>query len=489
MKPVNLLALSSRPPGCDPVVFENVSSRRNTPAMIRSYELDCLAALTKELLEHGASMKALTGFFFSWTIEHIGKEFDLLKVTRQKGIINIEMKSHDKTEAEMLEQLNKNIYYLRGAGLPMDLYAWQYSTRKLYRKVKNELQEISFDQLAGVLNDMADTRFEESLSLLFDPKKYLVSAMNDPSRFLHHNYFLTSHQISLKKEIMANPSGNWSVYGQAGTGKTLFLMDLARSLSSLQNPVLYIHNGTLQKGHKRISAQIEGLSMISASDPNLGSLLGYFRQVIVDDAQRLSPKLFQMLLECTVDFLLMGYDPWQVLSEKEEQSGICAHLEDPELFYVRRLTRRIRANANLHAFTQKLFNQKQMVPKNTSFQDVQIFYAANTKEAEYFLGWHAERGYVSISYTDRMPQAGFHGFRDGETLIGQEFDKVLVILGDGFHYEDGILKADRLENGLLADRLLYQGMARTRSQLSLLIVENEQLFTDILQILALFLYR
>ena len=58
-------------------------------------------------------IRCLDGFYFSYTIEHISKEFDLLKLSADAGcVLNIELKSEAVEEERIRKQLEQNRYYL-----------------------------------------------------------------------------------------------------------------------------------------------------------------------------------------------------------------------------------------------------------------------------------------------------------------------------------------------------------------------------------------
>ncbi|MBQ9255574.1 MAG: hypothetical protein IJ181_00380, partial [Acidaminococcaceae bacterium] len=78
-RPVNLYLLS-RIPGEQSFnkVYQHtakISSQPKTP----SHEIQSLRALSDELTGEGVSAEEMDGFFFSYRIPQIGKEFDLLR--------------------------------------------------------------------------------------------------------------------------------------------------------------------------------------------------------------------------------------------------------------------------------------------------------------------------------------------------------------------------------------------------------------------------
>ena len=73
-----------------------------------------------------------------------------------------------------------------------------------------------------------------------------------PEKFLQEQYFLTNQQFDFRRKILACLKSEEkpviSICGNAGTGKTLLLFDLAMQLSR-KNLVLILHSGPLRKGH------------------------------------------------------------------------------------------------------------------------------------------------------------------------------------------------------------------------------------------------
>ena len=78
-------------------------------------------------------LSLLDGFFFSYTIEHIGKEFDLLKLSKDTGtILNIELKSENVPEDRIHKQLSQNRYYLSHISRTIYSFTYVMETRMLY---------------------------------------------------------------------------------------------------------------------------------------------------------------------------------------------------------------------------------------------------------------------------------------------------------------------------------------------------------------------
>ena len=72
--------------------------------------IDALSPVLKEKAEGApaAWISLLDGFYFSYTIAHISKEFDLLKLSADGGsILNIELKSEEIEEGRIRKQLEQ----------------------------------------------------------------------------------------------------------------------------------------------------------------------------------------------------------------------------------------------------------------------------------------------------------------------------------------------------------------------------------------------
>ena len=73
---------------------------------------------------------------------------------------------------------------------------------------------------------------------------------------------------------------------------------------------------------------------------------------------------------------------------------------------------------------------------------------------------------------------------DTHHVIGQEYDKVMIMMDKNFRYdkERRIQGKEHPNPDLLFYKLLYQAISRAREKLCVLIVENYKLFSDILSL-------
>ena len=87
--------------------------------------------------------------------------------------------------------------------------------------------------------------------------------------------------------------------------------------------------------------------------------------------------------------------------------------------------------------------------------------------------YYSKRDYTLVSGTE--------GAEKEDDVIAREYDKVIMILDEGFYYDDNQRLRVR-ENEESALRLLYEGLSRTRENLCLLITGNRELFLRVLEI-------
>ena len=115
---------------------------------IRIHEIDSLRILADALAGHRITVKDTDGFYFGYVIPLIGKEFDLLKVTG-KYCLNIELKSQDVGEGQILAQLRKNRHYLTLLGRELMLYTVVTDTLECYRlSDEGELEPTDIGEIA-----------------------------------------------------------------------------------------------------------------------------------------------------------------------------------------------------------------------------------------------------------------------------------------------------------------------------------------------------
>lgn len=433
-------------------------------------------------------IRALDGFYFSYTIAHISKEFDLLKLSEDGScILNIELKSEAIEEERIRKQLSQNRYYL--SHISNTIYSFTYvmeTDTVYYLNAKGYMKACPVKELADVLRRPAfETYVAKDLDKHFRASDYLISPAASPEKFLQGNYFLTNQQTEFKRTILemieSRQESGYSpvitVGGAAGTGKTLLLLDLAMALSK-KKMVLFITGGRLSEGYHTINDRLRKVSICEAEQASVSDEYAY---VLIDEAGRVDPDTLERLLgqvkkervPCVV-----AYDSYRLLSKDADlqrtQSIIIRHSTLNLAF-----SGNIRINRHVFAFLCTMFHLKEMPPHH-DYSSIDILYASDAKEAEVIVRYYEEKGYVKIplpegrgmDHTDEVPGL----------MAGIEYDSVVITLDSRFYYNEETYLCASGDNADALLTLLYEGISRAREKLCLVVIGHEELFGRILQI-------
>lgn len=432
----------------------------------------------------------LDGFFVGYSIPQISKEFDLLRFGHN-FLLNIELK-HIGTEDKIERQLATNSYYLRAVSSDIYMFTFVAETRKVYTLDKNDkLVETELKDLVGYLERQKVIK-EVALDTLFAPKQYLVSPLNSTEKFINENYFLTNAQRQIKQEVVsllnAGKVKTVLIKGTFGTGKTLLTYDIAHEYMKSQQRVIIVHNGRLSDGHLRLRDEY-GWRVYSIKEfyDNYTSVMKDKTDLIVfDEAQR----TYTYQLTEILDFLdtqpakcIFSLDPEQYFSASENRGKLIDLLQSREIpFKEYKLSKKIRTNKELSAFILNLFD-KRKINRNPDlrYDNIHIQYFTEAKDVRLYLENLEREGWLVLANTpsgyDPLPCEAYEaGFKmNAQKVIGQEFDKVAVIINQYFYYNDaGKLVARQPEGAsdYMLDRILYQNVTRAREALNIVICRN-----------------
>lgn len=489
MRAVNLYLLSRNQDKTTYTAFENILSARHERVRVKECEFQSLRTLVEVLLERGITLAELEGFFYSYTIHQIGKEFDLLKVCTGQKVLNIELKSQSVSEEKMEKQLLKNQYYLNPLAPVLRLYTYVEETGLLYTLQDGHLIPADFSEL--ILDMRQFTEYErENLDRLMRAKDYLISPLNMPQEFLENRYFLTQQQEMIRRTILEGMSQFYGITGIAGTGKTLLLYDLAKKLA-LQGSVCIIHCGMLSEGHSCLNHMMPRVDIYSETEVAEIDLAGY-RFFLVDEAQRMSVEMLDRLMRITEEspseshrMCIFSYDYYQILSKSEKRRNIPEKLAELPDFQEQKLSGRIRSNREMNAFIRTLLDLNcRGEHVHYTYENVDVLYARDAAEArEIILYYREQRGYTFIEYDD--PIEGCPGDICAPETAGMEFENVIITLTNHFRYNaEGVLQGNAHPNPDYSYyRLLFQSVSRTREKLCIVVIGTESLFEKVLSIL------
>ena len=338
--------------------LERQLSGREYFLKMRTWELESMRSLVRELEAHMDEVYALR-FFYSFQIPRLGKEFDLLQI-KDEQIVNIELKSGAVSDETIRKQLIQNRYYLSVLGRPIYSYTYISSQNRLVRLTNHDhIVEADWQQLCGLLkNKSAD--YGGEIEDLFQAEMYLISPLTEPLKFLRKEYFLTSQQRDIKRQILkrirTEHTGYYSFSGLPGTGKTLLLYDIAMKLSQ-KHKVCMIHCGEAGKKWEILHERLRRIDFWSDNQIKNPINLEDYSAILVDEAHLLSAEKLELLLECVKEQpVIFSSDVEDMISSKEiDRRGThrIEHLPEIQFF---RLTNRIRANAEVSSFIQNMMH-------------------------------------------------------------------------------------------------------------------------------------
>ena len=429
-------------------------------------------------------LNLLDGFFFSYVIEHIGKEFDLLKISSDgECALNIELKSEDIGEERIRKQLEQNRYYLSHAARTIFSFTYVMDIQVLYcMNERGYLRPCSAEELVSVLRRPSlQACLTEGIDRFFRSRDYLISPVAAPEKFLQGQYFLTNQQFDFRRRILQHlkeePQPVVSVTGIAGTGKTLLLFDLAMQLSR-KNRVLLLHSGPLRRGHEIIDARLKNVDILSADRTDSDLSLPGYRFLIVDEADHLASSTLEALLRQAKDEkipVILAYDPHSLLSDLQPFLENVPDISDKirqSCTLTLAFTGNIRINRPVYSFLRTVLNLKDH-PGRPDFSCIELLYANDHAELQLMTEYYKHLKYELIRSSAGLPEQ--------DLLIAQEYEKVLIVMDDRYYYNDSFRLCVR-EDDESPIRILYEALSRTRESLCLIVTENEPLFSILLAI-------
>lgn len=469
--------------------YLNINLKEKEPQTIEKF-LQLLKTININILGEINPVK-IDGLFLDYSIPGMTKEFDILKVTRE-FVLNIELKLENKTTDEMRKQLIDNKFYLSKANCQRAYYfSYNAETDKLYElDNNNQLVDVTTtDRIIHLLNvdNMDGVKIED----LFLPSKYLVSPFNDTDRFLSNDYLLTESQKAKKTQILNNQHNEIFIFGNAGTGKTLLLYDIAKYYKNMGKSVFILHCAKLNSGHYQLiqnEFNIFGLKQYSeivekTSDPN--------NIILIDESQRLTDYQINNIISRNNSTVIFSGDPKQVLGNNESGPKLHDFVDDNNIPVIS-LKNKIRSNASLSEFIKGLMDYNYKVDKKHPIEKdkISLEYFDNhleaisymqqlSREGEYeVMTLPGSIGYSVDEYTQYNKVFGQNAF----TVIGQEFDNVATLIGPNISYSDNG-KLYSFNTYYASSNSLFQNITRTRLKLKLIIVNNPIILQKVIDLL------
>ncbi|MGE7920701.1 DNA/RNA helicase domain-containing protein [Viridibacillus sp. NPDC093762] len=451
-------------------------------------ELDTLSSFVEEILKNYSEINVFNNYLYDYSIPQISKQFDILKVASD-FIINIELKE-TSTEEKIKKQLKENNYYLRSTGREIFTFTYVKSSNSIYQYIAEEdrLDVIDFEGFVEWLEGKRISYLEkEDINEIFNPKQYLVSVFNDTEKFLRNEYFLNDLQQRFKKEFEGSSKLFKAMKGEAGTGKTLLLYDIAKDYKDRGDSILIIHCAKLNIGHDNL---IQSGWNITPIRDYRKSLTTEIKAIFIDEAQRLTGNQFQNITAYARENkikIYFSYDPEQYLHLDEKTSDIANQILGLNSEVINRiLTGKIRSNKEINHFIKKIFDSQHNHTSTYNFRDfIEVLYFDEIETANSYIEELVDsskgKATILIFTDDLVTRRKYERYNNVQAklnaheVIGQEFNHVVLTLGDYVDYDaQGKLYAT-CRSYYDVVRMFYQLATRTKEKLTLVIINNKVL--------------
>ena len=511
--------------------LERQLSGREHFLRLREWELDSMRALVKQLELHMQKVSALR-FFYSFQIPRLGKEFDLIQI-KDEHIVNIELKSGAVSDEMIKKQLIQNRYYLSVLTRPIYSYTYISSENRLVRLTNHDhIVEADWESLCDILG--RDSRdYQGDIEELFKAEYYLISPLTDPVKFLNKEYFLTSQQRDIRRQILrkirAEHSGYFLFTGLPGTGKTLLLYDIAMGLSD-RRKVCMIHCSEAGKKWEILHERLHRIDFLSDSrlgevgerdrevfkaescggeetekagidngdfgDDRVEIMIGMkdlfaeYSAVLVDEAHLLSVEKLRFILRCAGDRpVIFSSDSEDMISPYELDRGNLHVIEGLQGIQIFRLTNRIRTNAELSSFIQNIIH----IPAGRRLKEyphIEVVYANDDGEAANLLDDYRAREYWykadgGNSYGSRNADNNLNG-DDRNVEPSGGVDSLIVVMDDHYYYdEEGYLRSLEVKDNLdvFNVRSLFHYLNQAKERLAIVVKGNPDVYAGLMNVL------
>ena len=495
MKPKNLISVYQGTLALDTSGLEVGKEYK----ILKKHEIRNLRSFCDTAAAFGCDISDFDGYFVGYSINQIGKEFDLLRFG-DDAILNIELKSELKVAnkvAKILNQMKRNHYYLQFLNRPLRIYTYvENDGFYMYDQVADTAVQVDGQAVADQMQRHT-VNYSIDPDQEFIPSNYLISPFNSTDKFIDGAYFLTTAQERIKEEIFAelltSPFMCFSISANAGTGKTLLLYDIAKSMMKSGKDITIIHCGILNDGHSRLIEtykwDIHAIRDIKVW--SIESILNCCAMLFVDEAQRIRRDQLELIVKTAMKKsvpVIFSYDVKQYLRENEGRD-IEEYLngEFPSIkVSTKKLTTKIRTNKEMASFITNLFS----IGKSQDYLNyscVTVEYMPDMRTLKSYIRFLKTGGWVPLTYTTSSREPDPYDTlsevdgKNAHNVIGQEFSKVVFVMDQNFKYNDAN-KLTARKGYYSPDGMLYQIVTRVVDELKIIVLDNPELYLKLLEI-------
>jgi hypothetical protein len=189
---------------------------------------------------------------------------------------------------------------------------------------------------------------------------------------------------------------------------------------------------------------------------------------------------------------LFSYDKTQTLSHKDGKHGVSIAAElYGNIKNHFELSENIRTNEEIASFIKRFINKKNNVSQRR-YKNITMQNFENMNCVGDYVRNLEDDGWIYISYTNkRFGKAMYETYninskslQNAHDVIGQEFDKVVVIVGEKFLYKETDELTHHMNGPYMPHKMLFQAMTRVRKELKIIIVNNPEILERCIEILS-----
>ena len=498
MKPKNLISVYQGALALDTLGLEVGKEYK----ILKKHEIRNLRLFCDIVAAAGCDISDFDGYFVGYSINQIGKEFDLLRFGDDK-LLNIEIKSELKVAnklSKILNQMKRNYHYLQFLNRPLRIYTYvENDGFYMYDHAADTVVQVDGQAVAEQMRQHT-VNYSIDPDREFVPSNYLISPFNSTDKFIDGVYFLTTAQERIKEEIFselsASPFMCFSVSANAGTGKTLLLYDIAKSMMKSGLNITIIHCGILNDGHfKLIETYKWDIHAVKEVKPTgIESILNGCSMLFVDEAQRIRRNQLDLIVRTALQKcvpIIFSYDVKQYLRDNEGRDiGEYLRAEFPSIrVSTKKLTTKIRTNKEMASFITNLFHIGKS-QDHLNYNCVTVEYMPDLETLKSYISFLKTNGWVPLTYTTSSREADPYDTlseidgKNAHNVIGQEFSKVVFVMDQNFKYNDAHKLAAR-KGYYSPDGMLYQIVTRVVNELKIIVLDNPELYLKLLEIKSL----
>lgn len=496
MKSINLVSLYD-------VLKSNNSTLINAYSQLNGFELKTqeipdFMQLIEQISNNKKNNNQLMGYYVGQrTQSGICEEFDLLRFSPE-AVINIEVKTTWPSRREKcLEQLLSHQNVLRLIRPVSYCFTYIVDTNELYVLEEDELNSISFECL---IDSLDNNYIDENLLAKTDLSSMLISPYSEPQRFLNHEYVLTQQQEEIKRKVLSDDVMYSIIRGCAGTGKSLLLMDLARCYHNEGKKVIVFlcrNYASKYKLSQALGITIEEIKMMEAMVDS--KKIDEYDVLLLDEAQRIRSEQLDRVqsLSARGVKVVFSLDPLQTLNKREIETDITGSICMLEHSNVYELSNRIRVNEAIDLFSQRMVHINCKKWHSTDFSCIHMTYFESEENCKVYLKQLSKHGdcviieptpYTTKTTGTEKRKKKLANSRDPHSVLGEEFDNVVVLLDEYINYVD--IDGERLMESTYPDyypydmnHCIYEAVTRAKKSLEIVVLNNRELYVEISSIL------